>query len=537
MSRFRWAWPVSVAFIFSIAIYAATAADLLQEAESSIEKEQFVKAETLLGQAVRLEPENVQVLYRLGYVRFRQRKLIAARQSFTKVLSLAPPAYNSRYFLGRIALLESKQREAIEWLEPIVQANQAIFDTHAQIASAYAATGQSAKAIAALRTAISQAPWDGALHYRLGQIHKQLGQVELAAQEFGNSTRLKNLNREDVETLMQVSQSLQERQRDAAIRTGEKISGRTDTDPETMIALGVLYGTADLKQEALAAFEAAAQRNGELFQAQFNKGLALLKLNRVDDAIPSLERAATLLPQSAEANITLGLAQAMKQNYREAIPPLARGWKMDSSNPRVGALLATAYLRTSDAAKAVPILRSIAQGNSSEPSAQTLLVEALNATEDTAGALKAAQVAAERFPELPPAQLALAQQLARLGRYQDARAPFEAVLRLLPGQPEAELGLADTFQKSGQHPQAVEHYRVAMNGQTTELAARIGSARSLVAMAKLDEAAALLEQALPAHPENATIRLELSRIYARSGKPDLAAEQAKIAEKLRAANP
>ena len=63
--------------------------------------------------------------------------------------------------------------------------------------------------------------------------------------------------------------------------------------------------------------------------------------------------------------------------------------------------------------------------------------------------------------------------------------------------------------------------------------ARLGQARSLVALKQLEEARRVLESALPEDPANLTLRLELSRVYARLGQAGLAAEQAKIIEELR----
>src|SRR5215831_1743162 len=82
----------------------APTADLLQQAEEKLQAEQLESAETLLQQALRQAPANTEVLYRLGYVQYRRRKLIQARTSFAAVVRLAPPAYSSRYFLGRISL-------------------------------------------------------------------------------------------------------------------------------------------------------------------------------------------------------------------------------------------------------------------------------------------------------------------------------------------------------------------------------------------------------------------------------------------------
>jgi tetratricopeptide (TPR) repeat protein len=103
--------------------------------------------------------------------------------------------------------------------------------------------------------------------------------------------------------------------------------------------------------------------------------------------------------------------------------------------------------------------------------------------------------------------------------------------------PEAELGLAGTLQKAGEHASAVRHFRAAMPHSSTAMSARLGLARSLIALRQLDEARTILEEGLPLYPADASLRIELSRVYARLGKPDLAAEQTKIVEQLRAADP
>ena len=146
-----------------------SARELLQQAEVKIRADQFPAAETILLEARKLDPSDVEILYRLGYVQFRERKLAAARTAFAQVVKTAPPAWYSRYFLGRICLLENKPREAVTWLEPIVAASQPVFDTPVQIASAYAGAGLNDKAIPAIRMAIAATPWDASLYYKLGQ--------------------------------------------------------------------------------------------------------------------------------------------------------------------------------------------------------------------------------------------------------------------------------------------------------------------------------------------------------------------------------
>ncbi len=527
--------------LLAAALFATTPAGgqtgvavLLQQAEPLIEREDFAGAEAILVRAIQREPANAQALYRLGYVEFRQRKLAAARGRLGTLVKIAPPAHNSRYFLGRIALLENKPREAVTWLEPVVAARETAFDAASQLALAYAGANLPRLALAPLQLAIAEAPWDGALYYRLGRIHQQLGEPELARHALQASERLKKTSREDVETLMEASRLMAAGRASEAEALGARILAREDADPNSLVALGVVYGRASLAGPAAVAFERASRLDPSLFSAHYNYGLALLRAGRQDEALQPLSRAVALLPQSTDANLTYGLASVINRRYAEAIAPLERLMKAPSPpNERVPLLLATAYLRTGAATRAVPLLRK-ATVSANDPSAPLLLIEALGAVQDSAGALGAALAAERRFPRSAEVQLALARELTRAGRYQEARPAFEAALALAPGQPqpEAELGLADSLQKSGAHAPAVERYRTALAHLSTELPARLGLARSLVALRQLADARRALEQGLEAHSGDVGLRLELSRVYARLGEKDLAAHEARIVEQL-----
>lgn len=513
---------------------AATVPDLMSEAERHIQAERFAQAEPLLEQVLRLDSKHVEAHYRLGYIHYRQRKLVSARRHLGATVQLAPPALGARYFLGRIALLENNPQQAVTWLEPILAAKERVFDTPSQLAAAYAGTGQLRKAIPMLKMAIAATPWDGALYFRLGQLLQQTGQRELARDAFESSRKLKNADREDVETLMQTAAAVNAAKQEEAERLGAKIMQRAAVDPNALVALGVVYGEAGMARQALGAFERAAGMDASFFQAQYNFGLALLKAGESLRAIEPLRRAGSLLPQSFEANLSLGLAYVLNGDYQAAIPPLERARAAEPSHTRAASLLATSYLRKAQATKAVLLFREVRAKMPDDPTAYLLLVEALNAVEDQEAALRAAEEAQKRFPGLAPAHMAVGQQLARLGRYQEARPAFQETLRLAPDNAEASLGLADTLQKNGEHNEAAGHYEKAMAAKTTSLAARLGLARSLSALRRWDKARAVLEEGLPLHPDDAALRLELSRALLRLGLADLAAEQSREVERLRA---
>jgi tetratricopeptide (TPR) repeat protein len=502
--------------------------------EALIEQERFPEAERMLEEILHKRAGGTEVEFRLGYVQFRQRKLPAARQRFLSIVKTAPPAYNSRYFLGRIALMENRPVEAITWLEPVVASRETIYDAAAQLAAAYQSAGQPRKAIEPLRLAIQQSPWEGGPYYRLGRLYQQLGQAQLANEALGTAARLKSANATDIQTLMEASRAAQEGRTVEAVRLGRLIAERPGADPSTLVALGLLWVKSGLQAEALEAFEAASHRNEKHFASQFNLGLALLQMGRSADSLGPLARAAALLPQSLDANLTLGLAAVMSQRYVEARTALEAARRLEPSNKKVAALLATACLRLGAASEAVGILRSSGAATAGPPEGLLILVEALNATGETEAALEAAQRAGRSFLQSSPAQMALAQQLARAGRYQEAQPVFERVLQLEPGQPEASLGLADALQKAGNHEAAIQAYRTALDYRSTTLAARLGSARSLVSLKRLEQARQMLEDGLGSHASEPSLRLELSRVYARLGLADLAAREAQFMNNLKA---
>lgn len=509
----------------------ATAA--LAEAESLIEKERLPDAEALLRKLLTAHPGDTQIAFRLAYVEFRQRKLLAARQRFAGIVKAAPPAHNSRYFLGRIALLENQPAAAIAWLEPVAAAGGSVYDAASQLALAYANAGQARKAVPHLETAIQQAPWDAGLYYRLGRLRQQLGEPELAREAMAQSTRLRNANRQDLETLMALSDAVKRRGPEA-LELSARLTGRADTDPAMLVAAGLVWVQAGVSEKAIEAFQQAAARDGNGFASQFNLGLALLRAGDAAEALTPLTRARELLPQSPEANLTAGLAAVMLRRYQEAKPPLEAARKLNAANPRIAALLATAHLRTGDAAAAVRLLRESHAGEASDPAGALLLVEALYQNKEAEAALAAARQAAARFPKEPAARMALAQQLARAGQYQQARPEFAEVLRLTPGNPEASLGLADTLQKAGDHGAAIEPYQAAIAYGATARAAVLGLARSLVALRRLEEARALLENGKRQFADDVPLRVELSRVYARLGERALAAQETEAVERLKA---
>ena len=506
----------------------------LEKAGALIRESDLDSAQKVLETAKQSDPENVKVLYQLGWIAYRKRDLKSARTYFSSVVRLAPPAYHSRYFLGRIALLENLPLEASEWLEPVVSSGEPVFDAAAQLAAAYRLANQPARALEPMQSALGRAPWDGALHYQLGRIYAQLGRKPEAEEEFRRSQRLKAIDRLSVEKLLECSNLLAKDQKEAAVRLRDEILQEPQADPDALVSLGLLFATAGLSSEALGPFEAAAERDPTSFEAQYNSGLTLLKLDRARDADAYLRSALRLQPESPEANAGFGLALVLEESYTEAVPPLETAHRLQTSNVRTANLLATAYLRSGAATKAVPLLREILISETGDPKTYFLLVEALNAVQDEQGALQIAETAQRLFPESAQAQMAKAQQLARMGRYQEAGPVFAKASELAPEQVEPLLGLGEVLEKGGRFEESFRAYSRVLERDLTNVAARLGAARVLFAMQRFAEAKSLLEAALSQYAENSELHYQLSRVYERLGDSEKASEHVRILRDLRA---
>jgi tetratricopeptide (TPR) repeat protein len=477
--------------------------------------------------------EEVNVTYDHAVSLFAKRDLAGARREFLRIVELGPPALHSRYYLGRIALMEAKPAEAVRWLEPVATADSPVFDAASQLAKAYVQTGQLDKARASIERALRETPWDGSLHYRLARIHQQLGHQDLASKEFADSIKFKTKDRVSVEFLLECSNLIAKRDLDGALRIRNQLVANDSLDPDVLVALGLVFANAGLQSQSLEPFEKAAQRDPNLFQAQFNAGLAFLKLGRSADAIIPLQASIRLLPDSGDALAALSVAYVLQERYRDSVPILEHWRELQPENPRVLTTLSLAYLRTGKPGQAVPLLREVIAHSSADPKPYFLLIEGLNALEKQDQAIPVCDDVVRLFPDVAQAHLARAQQLARVGRYSDAGPDFRRTLELAPGSVDALLGLGEVQQKSGDYQPSFETYRQALNLDPGNRAATLGAARDLVFLNRYAEARDLLESAVKRDGADPQLHFELSRVYARLGERELAAAELRIVDKIR----
>jgi tetratricopeptide (TPR) repeat protein len=209
-------------FTAAAQLKAPTADDLKIVALDYVLLRDFDDAGRYLEQALQRDPENAEILYHLGRVRYQQNRFDDAIAAFEHSLRAAPndaktennlglcleaenqtdaaaAAYRKAIALDQAANVHSEQPylnlgvllaksdRVAEGLEQLQQAARMAPNSNRaryELGKAYFDLGQFAKAQPELEAAIRIEPKSRESHYLLGRIYQRLGKAELAAQEF-----------------------------------------------------------------------------------------------------------------------------------------------------------------------------------------------------------------------------------------------------------------------------------------------------------------------------------------------------------------
>jgi tetratricopeptide (TPR) repeat protein len=170
---------------------------LFQQARQAEQRREFSEAARLYDKILALDPKVAEVWTNKGLALYELSKHREALAAFTKAATLKPRLLTPHLFLGIIYLKLGEPEKAIGPLESALrleprhpQATCELANARAGLADAYAVLGETDRAIAEMKQALS-ADTDGSMHYRLGRWYQKNGQTREAAEAFAVSTRLK----------------------------------------------------------------------------------------------------------------------------------------------------------------------------------------------------------------------------------------------------------------------------------------------------------------------------------------------------------
>jgi len=239
-----------------------------------------------------------------------------------------------------------------------------------------------------------------------------------------------------------------------------------------------------------------------LYQAWFDLGFVLNRLNRSDESIAAYRKSVAAKPDVFESNLNLGLM-------------LVR-----ANNPEGEQFLraATTLKPTSHSAD-----DHVEEGQARAWLALAHLLEAKK-PED---AFQAYRKASELTPKDPEPHLSAGLLHERQKQFWDAEAEYKQVLALDPHSvdpetTEAAIGLTNIYMKSGRLGDAEPLLRRLATERPDDTGIHLQLGRVLEAESKKDDAIAELQTVLKLRPADTDAQREIADLYANAGKNDLA---------------
>jgi Flp pilus assembly protein TadD len=228
------------------------------------------------------------------------------------------------------------------------------------------------------------------------------------------------------------------------------------------------------------------------YQAWFDLGFVLNRLNRSDESIAAYRKSVAAKPDVFESNLNLGLMLDRAKN------PDAEQF-----------LLAATTLKPT---------AHVEEGQARAWLALAHLLENKKPNEALAAYVKAEELT----PKDPEPHLSAGQLLERQKEFSDAEAEYKQALTLDPHSSDAAVGLTNTYMKSNRLGDAEPLLRRLATARPNDAVIHLQLGRVLAAENKKDDAVAELQIALKLAPTDADVQREIADLYASAGKNDLA---------------
>lgn len=218
---------------------------------------------------------------------------------------------------------------------------------------------------------------------------------------------------------------------------------------------------------ALRCYDAALERDHGLVDAHYQRGNTLLALNRYDQAVRAFRHALELRPNDAEALNNLGNALAAAGEQDAAIDSYRAAAEKSPEDAGIWANLGHALL---------------ARGRYSE-------------------AEKALRTGLERAPDMLPSAVSLARLIHETGRPADAVELLQEQIRVHEGSPQALCDVGQALMTLEAYALAESLFRRVLERVPDDGTATAGLAMCLQHTGRFDEAAALYQNVIAAHPD------------------------------------
>ena len=304
--------------------------------------------------------------------------------------------------------------------------------------------------------------------------------------------------------------------------------------PDNATAHAMMAVVAFEQQDCAAAVEhfaqgGAATRRNPVVLGQY--GRCLFLVGRPGDAAEVFRQLVAAQPENDTFRHNLGLSLHESDRHAEAIEvlrPLADAPKPDSD---VLSLIADAYEADQETPSALSTLQKAVELYPREERHYTGLAELCSQHGAYDLGLEILSVGIKNMPGSSRIRTMQGVIHAQLGRYEEAEAAFARAAQLSPDQEPATLGLTVAMQQTGRLAESIELLRERVEKNPNEAATQLMLGQTLIkngaepGQEEFDEAQAALLRSVELKPDVAAARVELGKLYLKSGDFDPAIAQ------------
>ncbi len=258
-----------------------------------------------------------------------------------------------------------------------------------------------------------------------------------------------------------------------------------------------------------------------LYQAYYQRGVALMDMGRASEAEADLKKVIQLQPDFARAHRAMGLLLLDQGKTDEAKRSLSRAIELDEKLTGVRIYYASALIKSGDPAAAIAHLQTAIRMGESLQLAEALLGLAFERTGKIDDAFATYTRVIERESTNHFAREGRARILEQKGELARAVEDYSIAYRQQPS-PDLARHLAGVYRRAGQPQAAVQIYRALIKDKPEEMGLRVELARAMVENNQAEEAVKEIEPMLAAHPNSPKL-LVLVGDLSFNDKPDLAA--------------
>ena len=456
----------------------------------------YAKAEEALSRAIQLKPDSAEALYWLAQGDADQRKDSDALQLLVRARKLAPDNTDVIFLMARLAMLENFYEDAIPLLQEGVRLVPKRADLRAALGESYLAAGKTDQAIQEFNILIELAPSAGAYAF-MGLGYRELGRFDEAAKYFAAGLKLDPENGACLYNLGYIASRRGHAQEAETYLTRSLQANPNPNESDALLELASLKMAQKKYAEALPFLQRAVKTASD-------PGPAYYKLARVEAG----------LGMNAAADRDLKIFQTLSKGSANVPSPFQHFF--DAVNQRAD-LPAQARQKLDLAG----VLDAV-QHHPDDPRNLYLLIEAYLQAGQTDDALKAAH----RLDELSGGdlrtELGIGVLLARFRLYPEAIGHFRAALAADANSDEARYDLADAYFNAHDYANAL-----SVMEQISERAQNDDSYLALLGdveahLGHNEDAVRFLARAVAKNPDNDHYQLLLALALLRKGSPEQA---------------